>query len=214
MTWQLFIITTLVIGTSIFVLYTRNTIYCLLSLISLVLSLSWFLIYAGLELVGFMLSIIYLGAILIFFIFVIMLIDLRFEDLQEVYDDARTYEPQGLTILYPITMLSSMFALNVYLERILYADFYGLERLIVPTDLEGVDPLSFDLLVEYFTTQTSSPVAIGFFLFSTEGTAVGLVSLLILFSLYLSLFTVQNANEEVMLRLEAKTLKNDNKKSS
>jgi len=110
-------------GTSIFVLYTRNTIYCLLSLISLVLSLSWFLIYAGLELIGFMLSIIYLGAILIFFIFVIMLIDLRFEDLQEIYDDARTYEPQGLTTLYPITMLGSMFTLNIYLERILYQNF-------------------------------------------------------------------------------------------
>jgi len=143
-----------------------------------------------------------------------MLIDLRFEDLQEVYDDARTYEPQGLTILYPITMLGSMFALNIYLERILYADFYGLERLIVPTDLNGVDSLNFDLLTEYFAMQTSSPIAVGFFLFSTEGTAVGVVSLLILFSLYLSLFTVQNANEEVMLRLEAQTLKNVNKKSN
>jgi len=77
-----------------------------------------------------------------------------------------------------------------------------------------LDPLAFDLLTEYFTSQTSSPVAIGFFLFSTEGTTVGLVSLLILFSLYLSLFTVQNANEEVMLRLEAKTLKDANKKSN
>jgi len=161
-----------------------------------------------------MLSIIYLGAILIFFIFVIMLIDLRFEDLQEIYDDARTYEPQGLTTLYPITMLGSMFTLNIYLERILYAEFYGLEKLITPDDLTGLDPLAFDLLTEYFTSQTSSPVAIGFFLFSTEGTTVGLVSLLILFSLYLSLFTVQNANEEVMLRLEAKTLKDANKKSN
>jgi len=161
-----------------------------------------------------MLSIIYLGAILIFFIFVIMLIDLRFEDLQEVYDEARTYEPQGLTILYPITMLGSMFTLNIYLERILYAEFYGLERLVVLTDSAGVDVLSLDLLAEYFAAHTTSPTAVGFFLFSTEGTAVGVVSLLILFSLYLSLFTVQNANEEVMLRLEAKTLKDVDKKLS
>jgi len=210
--WQLLIITTLIITFSTFILYTRHTIYCLLSLISLVLSLSWFLVYAGLELLGFMLSIIYLGAVLIFFIFVIMLIDLRFEDLQELYDDARTFEPQDLTILYPITIFISMLCMNILLERILYEEYSNLEFLILSQNLESLPEANYELLVDYFFINSVSPTAIGFFLFSVEGGSVCLLSLLLLFSLYISLYTVQTANEEVMLRLERISLKNVIKK--
>jgi uncharacterized SAM-binding protein YcdF (DUF218 family) len=183
-------------------------------LISLVLSLSWFLIYAGLELLGFMLSIIYLGAVLIFFIFVVMLIDLRFEDLQDVYEEAKMFEPQDLTILYPITIFLSMFFSNILLERILYEEYYGLEFLITTQDTTGLSLMNSDMLLNYFAENIVSPTSIGFSMFSTEGGSVGVLSLVLLFSLYISLYTVQTANEEVMLRLELTSLKNAAKKSS
>jgi len=159
-----------------------------------------------------MLSIIYLGAVLIFFIFVIMLIDLRFEDLQELYDDARTFEPQDLTVLYPITIFISMLCMNILLERILYEEYSNLEFLILSQNLESLPEANYELLVDYFFVNSVSPAAIGFFLFSIEGGSVCLLSLLLLFSLYISLYTVQTANEEVMLRLERISLKNVIKK--
>jgi len=210
--WQLFIVTTLIILTSTFILYSRSTIYCLLSLISLVLSISLFLVYAGLELLGFMLSIIYLGAILVFFIFVVMLIDLRFEDLQDIYEEAKTFESQGLTILYPITIVISMVMLNYLTERILFEEYYGLEFFLLEQDIADLPASNNALLVNYFADCSISPTAIGFSLFSTEGGSVGLLSIIILLSLYLSLYTVQSANEMVMLRLEAVSLKNVAKK--
>jgi hypothetical protein len=185
----------------------------LLSLISLVLSLSLFLIYAGLELLGFMLSIIYLGAILIFFIFVIMLIDLRFEDLQDIYEEARTFESQGLTFLFPLTVVISMLILNLLTERILFEEYYGLELFLADQAVGFLPDSNIALLANYFMDCSIGPSAIGFSLFSTEGGSVGLLSLILLLSLYLSLYTVQTANESVMLRLEATSLKNVAKKS-
>jgi len=158
------------------------------------------------------LSIIYLGAVLIFFIFVIMLIDLRFEDLQEVYEEAKMFEPQDLTIFYPIVMLLAMVFLNVLLERILYEEYYGLELFITNQDLNYVPAYNSELLIEYLIENSLSPVSIGFSLFCTEGGSVGILSLILLFSLYASLYTVQTANEEVMLRLEAISIKNAVKK--
>jgi len=160
-----------------------------------------------------MLSIIYLGAVLIFFIFVVMLIDLRFEDLQDLYEEAKMFEPQAITILFPLTILVSMISLNVLLERILYEEYFGLEFLFAVPEI-SMTPGTFgaDLLTEY-VAEGFSPASVGFSLFSTEGGSVGVLSLILLFSLYVSLYTVQTANEEVMLRLERTSLKNASKKS-
>jgi len=155
-----------------------------------------------------MLSVIYLGAVLVFFIFVIMLIDLRFEDLQEIYEEAKMFEPQDLTVLYPITIFFSILGLNILLERILYEEYYGLETFIMTQDVSQISEYSSDLLADYFFENSISPSAVGFSLFSTEGGSVGVLSLILLFSLYISLYTVQTANEEVMLRLENTSLKN------
>jgi len=158
-----------------------------------------------------MLSIIYLGAILIFFIFVVMLIDLRFEDLQDIYEEAKTFEPQDLTILYPVLLTLSIILLNILVERLLYEEYYGLELFLTNQDIFLFTANS-DLMAEYLFDYSLSPAAIGFFLFSTEGGSVGILSIILLLSLYLSLYTVQTANEEVMLRLERVSLKNASKK--
>jgi hypothetical protein len=160
-----------------------------------------------------MLSIIYLGAILIFFIFVVMLIDLRFEDLQDIYEEAKMFEPQSLTIFYPITIILSMLLLNYLTERILFEEYYGLEFFLIEQDIFGLLPANHDLLLNSFT-ECLSPTAIGFSLFGTEGGSVGILAIILLLSLYLSLYTVQIANETVMLRLEATSLKNAAKKSN
>jgi NADH:ubiquinone oxidoreductase subunit 6 (subunit J) len=163
--------------------------------------LAWFLVYAGLELLGFMISIVYLGAILVFFIFVIMLIDLRFEDLQEIYPEARMSEPQDYPVLLPFTIFFNVFILNCLVERLLYKEYFGLERLIFVSDTAGLTPMELQFLSEAFVSNTTSPAAIGFFMFSTEGAAVGVLALVILLSLYVSLYTVQTANDEVITRL-------------
>jgi hypothetical protein len=177
-----------------------------------VLSISLFLIYAGMELIGFMLGIIYLGAILIFFIFVVMLIDLRFEDLQDIYEEAKTFEPQSLTIFYPLIMFMSLMLLNILTERILFTEYFGLESFLLELDTLELAPSNFDLLTNYFATCALTPAAIGFSLFAADGGSVGILSIILLFSLYLSLYTVQVANESVMLRLEASSLKHATKK--
>jgi len=198
MRWQEVIITFFIVSSVISVLWTRNTIYCLISIISLILSLACFLIYNGLELIGLMLSIIYLGAILVFFIFVIMLIDLRFENLQELYNDARAAEPWGLATPYFITLSIVFISMNFIFEKILFEEFGGLEVLSELTFLEDHQKFNTDLVIENIYLTSSHPAAVGFSLFSTSGAIVGVLSLLILFSLYISLYTVHQGDKEAL----------------
>jgi hypothetical protein len=159
-----------------------------------------------------MLSIIYLGAILIFFIFVVMLIDLRFEDLQDIYDEAKTFEPQALTIFYPLIMIISLLLLNIITERILFEEYFGLESFLLEQETLILASSNYDLIANYFITCALSPAAVGFSLFVMDGGSVGILSIILLFSLYLSLYIVQAANETVMTRLEVLSLKHVTKK--
>ena len=111
-------------------------------------------------------------------------------------------EPQDYPGLLPFTIFFNVFVLNCLVERVLYKEYFGLEHLVFPSDTAGLSSMELQFLNEAFVANTTSPAAIGFSMFSTEGAAVGVLAMVILLSLYVSLYTVQTANDEVMTRLE------------
>lgn len=168
----------------------NETIYNLIGLISMVLALTCFLTHSGLELIGFILSIIYLGAILIFFIFVVMLIDLRVEDIERLEAAEESTAGTQKFLISEILYSGTFIYLDYLYEVILYPDFSGLERLVSKLPAVGnLDPL----LGTYFESFSVGTASVGFHLYSENGAAVGLLGLLLLFSLYASLLITQMA---------------------
>lgn len=62
---------------TLFVVFTNDIIYSLLSLILIFVFTGFFFVFLGLEYLGFLFFVIYVGAISIIFLFVVMLLDLR-----------------------------------------------------------------------------------------------------------------------------------------
>lgn len=101
--YYLFII--LVIFSSLMTLFCNNPVYSVLYLITMFLNLTLLLVFMGFDFLGFLFLSIYIGAIAIFFLFVIMMINLP------VYI-------QKSSIVKPYTFTAILFAFFFCFERI------------------------------------------------------------------------------------------------
>lgn len=71
----------------------RNPLYCLLSLIAAFCSVAALMIAVGMSYIGFMLLIVYVGAVAILFLFVIMMLNIKQETLRTVILQKRLLLP-------------------------------------------------------------------------------------------------------------------------
>jgi NADH-quinone oxidoreductase subunit J len=95
-------------------LFCINTVYCLFSFIGIILCLTSLLILIRLEFFALIYLLIYIGAILVFFIFTIMLLNLKFTRILEM-----TITNSYVSFIFVI--------LNVIIQYFLLCDFYKLE---------------------------------------------------------------------------------------
>ncbi len=93
---------TLILLFGLVVINARNPVYSVLSLILLFLSSAILLIYLGVSFLGMVFLVVYIGAVAVLFLFVVMMINIRYVELtsSELY-----YLPiNGLLILLPLSI--------------------------------------------------------------------------------------------------------------
>lgn len=91
--WLIFSIGALVSG--LLVISSTNPIHSIFALVLAFCNSSFLLLMLGVEFLGFLLMIVYVGAIAILFLFVVMMLNVR---LVEIMDNATRYVPAGLVI--------------------------------------------------------------------------------------------------------------------
>lgn len=77
------ILSLIIIISACFVVFLNNPIYCLLSLVLTFIFSGIFLLVLGCEFLALMFIIIYVGAIAVLFLFIVMLLDLKFKNFQQ-----------------------------------------------------------------------------------------------------------------------------------
>lgn len=91
--WGVFSVGALVSG--LLVISSTNPVHSIFALILAFINISIILIMMGMEYLGFLFMIVYVGAIAILFLFVVMMLNIR---LVEIMDNATRYVPAGFTI--------------------------------------------------------------------------------------------------------------------
>jgi NADH:ubiquinone oxidoreductase subunit 6 (subunit J) len=113
---------TIVIATFIF--FSYSTVHILLTFILFILSLSSLLLSLGAEFFAIIYTLVYIGVVLVFFIFVILLIDLRYE--------IRNVELSSIVYASPVNVFFSIlffFIASIILDLAVCDDFTNLEEL-------------------------------------------------------------------------------------
>jgi NADH-ubiquinone oxidoreductase chain 6 len=101
------IISFLAILSSILVISTNNAVISVLFLISLFINVAIYLVLMGITFVGLIYVVVYVGAVTILFLFVIMLLDIKFSEIKDYNsgiggDSFPLGLIIGITFLYPI----------------------------------------------------------------------------------------------------------------
>jgi NADH-quinone oxidoreductase subunit J len=113
---------TIVIATFIF--FSYSTVHILLTFILFILCLSSLLLTLGAEFFAIIYTLVYIGVVLVFFLFVILLIDLRYE--------IRNVELSSIVYASPANIFFSIlffFVASVVLDLTICDDFTNLEEL-------------------------------------------------------------------------------------
>ena len=103
MIYLTYIMCALLLGSASMVIITRNPLYSVLFLVASFLSASMLLFLFENEFLALFFLVIYLGAIAILFLFVVMMLDIKYRELQM----SKLYFPMG--ILIGITMLVEIY---------------------------------------------------------------------------------------------------------
>lgn len=111
---------------AIFTIIAKNPIVSVLYLILLFSSISFYLIFIGINFIGISYLLVYVGAVSILFLFILMLINIR---VSELINDTNNYIPLAiLTLLAFFVPLSSLLPDNRELE--LNTLVSGIEKLL------------------------------------------------------------------------------------
>lgn len=86
------------ISSAILVIISKNPVISVIYLISLVLNTALYLIVKGIYYIGISYILIYIGAIIVLFLFVIMMINIRLTDILEIGFEYTKNIPLGLTV--------------------------------------------------------------------------------------------------------------------
>jgi NADH-quinone oxidoreductase subunit J len=119
---NLLVILTIAIATFIF--FSYSTVHILLMFILLIIGFSGILLALGAEFFAIVYTLVYIGVVLVFFLFVILLIDLRYE-IRNVKQSSIVYAtPTNIFLSITFFLLSSLF-----LDMVVCEDFSNLEEL-------------------------------------------------------------------------------------
>lgn len=90
-----YILSAILVAASIAVITVRNPVHAVLFLILCFFNAAGLFVMLGAEFVGMILAIVYVGAVAVLFLFVVMMLDISFQDLRK---GAMQYVPLGLMI--------------------------------------------------------------------------------------------------------------------
>jgi NADH-quinone oxidoreductase subunit J len=85
----------ILVTSSLFVITARNPVHSVLFLILAFFNVAGLFVLLGAEFLAFILAIVYVGAVAVLFLFVVMMLDVSFDDLRK---DAMQYIPVGLGV--------------------------------------------------------------------------------------------------------------------
>lgn len=176
----------LIILTATFIFFSYSTIYILLSFIVLILLLSALLLALGAEFFAIVYTLVYIGVILVFFLFVILLIDLRLE--------IKNVEQSSIVFASPENIFFSILfftLLSIGLDIVVCQEFSHLEELSILRP-EHQSSYWVALLLNEIHIST-----VGFFLFHRFGFIAAATGLLMFFSLLGALYIIKLANREL-----------------
>ena len=81
---------TIAVFSAVMVIISRNTVYSVFSLILVFVTVSVLFIMIGAEFLGMIMLIVYVGAVAVLFLFVVMMLDLNFEELNKKTNFVKT----------------------------------------------------------------------------------------------------------------------------
>jgi len=176
----------MIICLGIFIFHSTHTVHTLLSFLAVVLLTAVILILLGSELFAILYVLIYIGVILVFFMFTLMLVNMRFEA-KKIYSSDWAYYFTGF----------SHFWLMSVLAEVGYDHIYHLEDLLQVKESELNEPW-IDSLVALFDIEN-----IGFTLYSQYGIFVFILGLILLSALIGSLKMIDILKQHEKYRLAA-----------
>lgn len=144
--YLIFFFLNILLASSILTLSQKNPIYSILFLILTFTSFVLFLVQLGIEFIALLFLIIYVGAISILFLFVIMMLNVRYI----ILDNRRNFLVTGLFLIF-IFLISGIFIL-VYFTTINFFNFFineysyfnWIETFLYKTDIESIGFILFN----------------------------------------------------------------------
>lgn len=131
---------------AVFVVTLRNTIYSLFSLVMVYTIGSSFLIYLGAEFLGLTILIVYIGAISVLFLFVVMLLNIKFV---EVYVGFSSYLPLGFLVIFIFFLGFKVIVFHIFFDIVSLDGIFYLNWLFLVDDSFNVIDLGL-VLYNYF----------------------------------------------------------------
>lgn len=109
-----YLFATILTGSALLVITSRNPVHSVLFLILAFFNSAGLFVLLGAEFIGFILVIVYVGAVAVLFLFVVMMLDVSFDSLRK---GAMQYVPLGLIVggilLFELTVIYAGWSINL-----------------------------------------------------------------------------------------------------
>lgn len=142
------------------VIASRNPIHSILYLILVFCNITFVLIILGIEFIAITFLIVYVGAIAVLFLFVVMMLNIKIIELDEVF---WKYIPAGLLIsscfLFQVFAFAFNFQITEVFDLFFYKGFYSINKLVLALSVENKPQFS-TLVNGIYTVSSASPFTI------------------------------------------------------
>lgn len=142
------------------VIASRNPIHSILYLILVFCNITFVLIILGIEFIAITFLIVYVGAIAVLFLFVVMMLNIKIIELDEVF---WKYIPAGLLIsscfLFQVFAFAFNFQIIEVFDLFFYKGFYSINKLVLALSVENKPQFS-TLVNGIYSASSSSPFTI------------------------------------------------------
>lgn len=139
---------------SIMVIASKNPIHSILYLILVFCNVTFVLIILGVEFIAITFLIVYVGAIAVLFLFVVMMLNIKILELDEIF---WRYIPAGLLIsscfLFQIFYFAFNFNVSELVNLFFYDSFFSLSRLSFPDPQLNFSPAILAVSGVYYSAQ-------------------------------------------------------------
>lgn len=189
----------------IFFLFCINTVYCLISLVGIILCASIFLLISNCEFFALVYLLIYVGAIVVFFLFTIMLLHLRFDRVFDFDVSHALAIPCFLSLnaLLCYFIVSDFSYLELHRNDNLWNSYYKVkvrgdffEKYIINREFDS-DNLIYNAKFQMIDSSIANYKIIGFTMYSQFGYLCFLVGFILLFTMVGIMQVIKLAREEV-----------------